>query len=272
MLYEFSYLAPTSRKDLLAVLAENRPATKILAGGTDLMADIRLGLVKPYRVVDLKRIAEHNRLSWSKSDGLLIGPGVTINQMLEHPDVQKHFPALVRAGEVLASHQLRNRATVVGNLCNASPCADSAPPLLCLGALVTLSSEKGDREIPLADFFTGVKRTRLKPAEYVSLIRVAPGMADARAGFAKMKRIKGHDLGVLSVCLLGKDDLLRVAIGSAAPTPVVTPDLPAKSKLDAIVAAAMKVIAPIDDIRGSREYRLYMAETYIRRLHQEVLA
>jgi carbon-monoxide dehydrogenase medium subunit len=272
MLYEFSYLAPASRKDLLAVLAENHATTKILAGGTDLMANIRLGFVKPGRVIDIKRIPEHNRLSWSKTDGLLIGPGVTINQMLENPDVRKHFPAYVKAGEVLASHQLRNRATVVGNLCNASPCADSAPPLLCLGAFVTLSSEKGDREIPLADFFTGVKKTALSPTEYVSLIRVAPEMAGARAGFAKMKRVKGHDLGVLSVCLLRKDAILRVGIGSAAPTPVVTPDLPAKSKPDAIVAAATKAIAPIDDVRGSRDYRLFMTATYIKRLAKEVLA
>lgn len=272
MLHEFSYLAPTTRQDLLAVLAENRSDTRILAGGTDLMANIRLGLVEPGRVVDLKRIAEHNRLSWSKSDGLFIGPGVTINQMLENPDVRKHFPALVKAGEVLASHQLRNRATVIGNLCNASPCADTAPPLLCLGALVTLASEKGEREIPLADFFIGVKRTRLEPTEYVSCIRVAPGMAGAKAGFAKLKRVKGHDLGVLSVCLLAKGDLLRVAVGSAAPTPVVAPDLAAKSKPDAIVAAALKAIAPIDDVRGSRDYRLFMTETYIRRLHQEVFA
>ena len=87
-----------------------------------------------------------------------------------------------------------------------------------------------------------------------------------------MKRVKGHDLGVLSVCLLKKDGLLRVAVGSAAPTPVVTPDLPAKSKLDAIVASAKKAIAPIDDVRGSRDYRLYMTETYIKRLHKEVLS
>lgn len=271
MLYEFDYHAPKSQRELLDILSGEGGNARILAGGTDLMVNIRLGFVRPGRVVDLKKIPAHGQITFTKTEGLTIGPAVTINQLMNNPVVQKQFPVLIEAGKVLASHQLRNRATVIGNLCNASPCADMAPPLLCLGARVVLIGSKGNRrELSLPEFFIGVKKTKLATDEYCEAIVVPPGAAGARGGFQKLKRVKGHDIGVLSVCLLKQRDLMRVAIGSAAPTPILLKDFTAKTAPDRICQEALRSISPIDDVRGSADYRNFMAQTYIRNLLKEV--
>ncbi len=270
MNYEFSYLAPRSQDDLLEMLTSRNGRARILAGGTDLLVNIRAGLAKPEAVIDLKRVPGHDAVEYDDAKGLSVGPAVTISQLMEHAAVREKYPALVVAAETLASHQLRNRATVIGNLCNASPCADMAPPLLCLGARVHLRSKAGAREMPLAEFFTGVKRTRIRPDEYFERLVVPAAMAGAKAGFRKLKRVKGHDLAVVSVCLVKRKGQLRVAVGSAAPTPVFCGEFKSSTPVAKLVRAASKAVNPIDDVRGSAEYRLFMIEAYLRGLVKEV--
>ena len=159
MLHRFEYAAPRDRTELLELLAARGGGAMLLAGGTDLIVNIRGGSVRPQLVVDVKRVPGWGAITWSAADGLVIRPATTINALLRDPVVGARFPLLAACARDLASHQIRNRATVIGNIVNASPCADMAPALLCLGARASVASTRGVREIPLSEFFTGVKRT-----------------------------------------------------------------------------------------------------------------
>jgi carbon-monoxide dehydrogenase medium subunit len=266
MLAEFFYRAPRSRDELWRLLAETAGKGRIMAGGTDLLVGIRDGSSRPSLVIDIKKVPGFARLAFDPKTGLSIGPAVTINALLEDPVVPGKFPVLAAAASELASVQLRNRATVVGNIVNASPCADMAPPLLCLKASAIIASASGVREVRLADFFTGVKKTVLKPGELMERILIPAETAGCRGGFLKLKRIKGHDLGIISVALVRQGKVLRVAIGSAAPTPVLLPELPASASAEAVTREALKAIKPIDDVRCTREYREFMVGVFIKRL------
>ncbi len=270
MTVAFEYRAPATRTELLGVLADQGPSVHLLAGGTDLLGDLRLGLVRPAVVVDLKKVDGYSALSWGEDDGLIIGPAVTINAILDDPRVRESYPLLVACAHDLASHQIRNRATVVGNVVNASPCADMAPALLCLGARAVISSRTGQRTVPFTEFFTGVKRTVLRPDEILEAIVVPPETAGARASYRKLKRIKGHDLGVVGVAAMTNDGALRLGISSCAPTPVLVEGLSAGDSAEEVVAAAYAAISPISDVRCSREYRQRMVEVYVRRALEEV--
>lgn len=266
----FAYRSPRHRTEVLDLLADHAPDARVLAGGTDLLVDVRLGLAAPTLVVDIKRVEGWSGLSWSASEGLIIRPAVTVNDVLADARVRASYPLLVACAQDLASHQIRNRATVAGNVVNASPCADMAPALLCLGARAVISSTRGRREVPFTEFFTGVKSTVLRGGEVLEEIVVPPQAAGARGAYRKLKRIKGHDLGIVGVAALRQDGVLRLGISSAAPTPLLVDRLPAADGADAAVAAACRAISPIDDVRCSREYREHMVGVFVRRVLQEV--
>lgn len=271
MLHQFTYLAPKTRAELHSVLADNGAAASLLAGGTDLLVNMRAGLARPKIVVDAKKVEGFSGLQWSERDGLVIHAGVTINALLGDARTQNDYPLLIACGRDLASHQIRNRATVVGNVVNASPCADMAPALLCLRARAVISSKRGEREIPFSAFFKGVKRTAVAPDEMVERIVVPAASAGARAGYHKLKRIRGHDLGIVGVALcIDRSGEMRLTIGSCAPTPILVDGLDGKLPADAVVAKVLSAISPISDVRATKEYRLHMVESYVRRLLDEV--
>jgi carbon-monoxide dehydrogenase medium subunit len=270
MLQKFEYAAPTGRNELLSLLADRGADAKILAGGTDLLVNIRGGVMKPSLVIDVKKVAGFSGLSWSVLEGLLISPGTTINDLLRDHGVAERFPLLTECAHDLASYQVRNRATVIGNVVNASPCSDMAPALLCLGAHAVISSKSGQREVPFVEFFKGVKKTVLRPDEVLERIVVPASSAGARGSYRKLKRINGHDLGIVGVALMRKDGLLRLGISSSAPTPVLVDGLKEGDSVDVVVAAARKAISPISDLRCSKEYREFMVETFVKRLLKEV--
>ena len=266
----FSYRSPVLREELLGLLAEHGASARVLAGGTDVMIDMRAGFAHPKVVVDLKKVEGFSRISWSPSDGLIIRPTVTINDVISNAKIRQSYPLLVECARDLASHQIRNRATVIGNVVNASPCADMSPALLCLGASAVLSSKEGRRVVPFREFFTGVKRTVLGVGEILEEIVVPPESADARGAYRKLKRIKGHDLGIVGVAAMNNDGVLSLGISSCAPTPLLVDGLSARDPVDVAVAAARDAIHPIDDLRCSREYRAHMVEVFVRRVFQEV--
>jgi CO/xanthine dehydrogenase FAD-binding subunit len=270
MLHPFGYLAPASRPLLFELLAAHGRQARLLAGGTDLLVGIRSGLVRPDFVIDIKKTEGYSGISWSAAEGLVIRPAVTINELLLDADVRTRFPLLGACAGDLASYQIRNRATVIGNVVNASPCSDMAPALLCLDARALIASTRGRRELPFREFFTGVKRTVLAPDEVLERIVVPAGMAGAVGGYRKLKRINGHDLGIIGVALLKKDGRLRLGISSAAPTPVLVGDLPAATPPAEVAARALASISPISDLRCSREYREFMCGVFIRRLMEEL--
>lgn len=270
MTARFSYRAPTRRDELLALLAEYGAAARVLAGGTDLLGDVRSGLAHPGVVVDVKRVQGFTGLDWSTDRGLVIRPGTSINDLLDDERVRASYPLLVACAQDLASHQIRNRATVIGNVVNASPCADMAPALLCLGARAVISSLGGRREVPFTEFFTGVKRTVLRTEELLEEIVVPPESAGARGTYRKLKRIKGHDLGVVGVAAMSRDGALRLGISSCAPTPLLVDGLSTQTPVDEVVEAARAAISPISDVRCTKEYRAHMVGVYVRRALEEV--
>lgn len=270
MLHQFSYAGPRSKQELLRILDDHEGNAKVLAGGTDLLVNIRNGVMKPQLVVDIKKVSGYEGITYSPAEGLVFRPAVTINEILKNQAVRDHYPLLQECGHDLASYQVRNRATIMGNVVNASPCSDMAPALLCLGAQAVIASSKGTRVVPFTDFFTGVKKTVLGPAEVLESIVIPPTAAGAKGAYRKLKRINGHDLGIIGVAVSIKGDVLRIAVSSAAPTPVVTPDLPASISVEDAVAATRKIISPISDVRCSKEYREFMVDVFVKRLLTEV--
>ncbi len=272
MLHEFSYVTHPSLDELLAFLAEHGDETRVFSGGTDLFVNIRAGLVSPRYVADLKTVADLHEIAFSEREGLSIGACTTVNELITNKTVRERYPVLRIAAEELATFQLRNRATVVGNVVTASPCGDMTSPLLCLGTDVVLVSARGERRVPLGEFITGVKTTQIAADEIVTRLIVGAGQIDAAGGYRKLKRIKGHDLGVVAVALIKTKGKARVAISSAAPTPVLLPEFAADALAAEIQESAQAAISPIDDVRCTSEYRRFMVDVYIRRLMEEVSA
>lgn len=270
MLHEFRYLSPGTKAELHGILAERGRNSRILAGGTDLLVNIRNGVLRPDLVVDIKKVAGFQGLAWSAEDGLLIRPAATINDLLREREVRARYPLLADCAHDLASHQVRNRATVIGNVVNASPCSDMAPALLCLEASALISSARGERQVPFREFFTGVKKTVLREDEVLAAIVVPASSQGARGSYRKLKRIQGHDLGIVGVALMKLEGRLRLGVSSSAPTPVLVDGLREDEDLEAVLAAVRKAISPISDLRCSKEYRAFMVETYVRRLMAEV--
>jgi CO/xanthine dehydrogenase FAD-binding subunit len=264
------YFAPESRADLLGLLADRGPNAKLLAGGTDLLIDLRSQLLHPESIVNVKKVNGYSDISWSPDEGLRIGAAVTINDIIRSNLIHDSWPLLVACAGDLASYQIRNRATVVGNVVNASPCSDMAPALLCLGGRAVISSQRGQREVPFKEFFTGVKRTILEADEILETIIVPPESAGGRGGYRKLKRIKGHDLGIVGVAVFKNDGEVRIGVSSCAPTPILVEGLSETDSADDVVAATKRAISPISDLRCSKEYREHMVEIYTRRLLQEV--
>jgi carbon-monoxide dehydrogenase medium subunit len=263
MLQEFAYRAPGTREDLFGLIAG--PA-RILAGGTDLLVDIRAGRERPAIVVDIKRIPEYHDITWDEKEGLSIGAAARLIDVISSDAVKARYPLIAKSALHLGSPQIRNRATVVGNLCTASPAADMAPALLCLEAEVEAAGKGGSRRIPLRDFFTGVKKTRLAPGEVAERVIVPARSAGMRGDREKLKRIKGHDLALASVTVVRNEKVLRAAVGACAPTPFVVGDFDPAVSFDEVWDAVRKALSPIDDLRASRDYRLFMVETFLRRI------
>jgi len=270
MLHEFRYAAPRSRSELLDLLAEHGEGAKVLAGGTDLLVNIRAGVAKPRIVVDAKRVEGFGGVEWDPAAGLVLRPATTINDVLKDERVRRDFPLLAVCAHDLASYQIRNRATVIGNVVNASPCSDMAPALLCLGARAEIASVRGTRSVPFAEFFTGVKKTVLAKDEILERIVVPAASAGVKGEYRKLKRINGHDLGIVGVAVARTAGELRVAVSSAAPTPVLVKGLSAAAKADEAVKATLAAVNPISDVRCTREYRLFMIETFVRRILEEL--
>ncbi len=271
MLQEFTYQAPTSQVELLQILKEQGNEVRLLAGGTDLLVDIRSGMHKPRTLVDLKKIPEFKQLTWDAKTGLSIGAAVRCIDVMQNKVVREKYPLIANAAGRIGSIQLRNRATLVGNLCTASPAADMAPALLCLDASVEIASAAGTRTVKLSEFFTGVKRTVLDHSEVVTRILVPAAFAGLKSGMEKLKRIKGHDLALASVCMVRRDTKLRVAVGACSVTPVLLPEFSVGDAVSDIKEAAAKAIKPIDDVRASAKYRVFMVQTYIERLWNQIM-
>jgi CO/xanthine dehydrogenase FAD-binding subunit len=252
----FSYLEPRALGDAVAMLAEAPSRTRLLAGGTDLLLQLERG---PFdRVVNLKRIAGLRAIA-EEPDETVIGPLATLTDLLRSEAIARRHPVLREAALLMASPQVRNLATIGGNLCNASPAADLAPPLLCLDARLSVVGPHGQREIPIAEFFAGPGRTALSPDEILVAIRV-PAVA-TRAAFLKFSPRRAMDLAIVSVACAATNGRTRVALGAVAEVPLLVPPSPDE---------AASMARPIDDLRASAEYRRAMVRVLVRRALEAV--
>ena len=244
----------------------------ILAGGTDLIDMIKEGIVQPDMIVDLKGIEQFKQITF-KHDTLFIGAGVTFSELIESKIIKEHFPVIADLSRTVASLGIRNRATMVGNICSAVPCMDSGPLLSAYDAIVITAGPKGERKIPAENWFVASRKTAIEKGEIVTGVSISsPGIHGSC--FVKLGRYEGEDLAQVNLIILAlKDGTFRVSFGSVAPVPVrakkiehlingheITPSL-----IEEACKLIEKEIKPITDIRATKEYRMHMAKIMFER-------
>ena len=256
------YYRPATRADALAALAEAGEGARPLVGGTDLLVGLRHHTLEPDLLVDLKAVTDLPEPVVVTDDGVQIGATYTLGELVRHPVVQEWYPALVEAALTVGSVAIRNRASLVANSCNASPAADTAPPLLVHGARVTIASLDGDRTASLDEFFLGPRRTLCGPGELVTRIDLPRPATGSGSAFRRLTRRRGVDLATVSVAAgVGPDGGLVLGMGAVGPRPLRAQspdcvDVADDAALDRALDQLLAVATPISDVRGSREYRV----------------
>lgn len=269
----FEYMQPAELAEAFSVLRNYGPEARVLAGGTDLTVALREGRLKSRVIVDLKRIADLSSEIELRDDRVVIGARATMSDLARHAGVGHFYPALVEAAAVVGSVQIRNRATLVGNVCNASPAADTVPVLAACGANVEIGGCAGSRLMPLIDFIQGNRRIVLGPRELVTAVHL-PAPARARGmAFERMTRRRGVDLATVNVCCaVDGTGATTFAFGAVAPKPFMVRDSGqladagmGESDRDALMSTLFAEAAPITDVRAGADYRRGMMIVLARR-------
>lgn len=274
------YHKPESLDDAIRLKAEN-PDSCFIAGGVDLMVHIRSGIVRPHTLISLRNIDELRGIEVGETTR--IGSMTTISEILSHPGLGEIYPVLRDAARPFGSMQIRNLATVGGNLCNASPCADMPPALLVLEAGIRVKGPNGEREMPLEDLFAGPKETSLSPGEVLTSIVLEKPSPGVRARYLRNGRVR-MDLSRVSVAVSldmkkGNCTHARVAAGAVAPVPLrlraVEEALEGQIISEELVARARglaeREVAPITDIRTTADYRRHMTGVLFQRAVESIL-
>jgi carbon-monoxide dehydrogenase medium subunit len=264
----FAYARPDRLDDAVALLAEHGPDARPLAGGTDLIIRLRDGTIRPKVVVDVKRIAELDRDIRSGGGYLRFGARTTMTNIASDERVRRDYPALAESALFVGSVQIRNRATLVGNMCNASPAADTAPALLVYGAQVIATGPSGTRHLPLDEFFVRSGQTTLEPGELVVAIEIPEASGPRGSVHLRRTRRRGHDLASVTLAVaVTPDGVTKLAYGSLGPRPVVVEDetgiLADRAASDAdktrVFDGLFSAASPSpNSMRASPEYRLAM--------------
>ena len=270
----FEHYAPDSVEELLELL-KSKPNAKLIAGGTDLLLQMKEGTAQPETVVSLKNVEELGGFSVSKS-GYRLGTGMTLRRITRSNELTQNFPGLIYAAGVVASEQIRSLATLGGNICNASPSADMVPPLIALDAVVQLVSSQSQRELPLSEFFKGPGESVLKGGEILHSIFLP--QPSGSMIYSKHAPRKYMDLAVVGVAVRlakknGKINEARVALGAVGPVPFRAEKTEALLAGQTLTTELMREAGemaagecvPIDDIRGSAWYRKRMVKVHVRR-------
>lgn len=272
------YEAPETLDRAAQLLAETPGTARILAGGTDLLVQMKSDVIEPDLLIDIKRIAETRTITMT--DGAFrIGAAVTGAELKEHAALRSAWPGLVEGANLIGSTQVQGRATMGGNLCNGSPAADSVPGLIAAGAIATIIGPKGRRDVPVEDVMIGVRKLSLAKGEFIvsfTLPARAPGSADAYLRFIPRTEM---DIAVVGCAVnltrdaSGAITAARVALGAVAERPLLVPDagkalIGSKlepAALEKLAAAASAACRPIDDKRGTRDFRIKVAGVLARR-------
>ena len=265
----FAYARPRSLAETVALLVRHGPDARLIAGGTDLIIRLRDGTLEPKVVIDLKRVAElEPGVRDLAGGGVSIAATTVMTDVMADPRIRRDFEALAEAAAVVGSVQIRNRATLGGNICNASPAADTAPPLLVYGAALVIAGPAGERRLPLDEFFVRSGVTALAAGELVTAIEL-PGPRGRRGGVhLRRTRRRGHDLASVTLsCSVDEAGVTRLAYGSVGPRPVLeidesgvladpgAPDQARLAVLERLLAAASPSVR---SMRAGPAYRLAM--------------
>jgi len=272
------YLAPETTKEAVTALAKAKGSSHVLAGGSDLLVRMKTGFIEPDLVIDIKRIKKLNEIK-KAATGFSIGAGVSCAAMGRSKALRKAWPGLVEAAELIGSDQIQGRCTIVGNMCNASPAADSVPALIAAGAKAKIAGPKGKRTVAVEKVATGPGKTCLKKGEIVESVALPkrnPKSGDAYLRFIPRTEM---DIAVVSAGVnltIGRKGVVthaRVALGAVAPTALLVAEAANaiigstldEAALDALAAACSAACKPIDDKRGTVEYRTQVAGVLAKR-------
>ena len=269
----FEYFAPKTIREAVAVLKAH-PKGMVLAGGTDMLVRMKARVWEPEAVIDVKRISGMDELKFNRKTGLSIGAGVTMRQIELSEAAHTHFPGLAQGASLVGSFQIRNLATVVGNVCNAAPSADTAPGLIVLGARLNIAGPSGRRSMLVENFIEGPGKTALRSGEFVTGIQVP--LTGNRTGSAYVR----HTLrGAMDIAMVGVGAAVtlaprtgicldvKIVMGAVAPIPLraraaerlMKGKTPSDDLFGAVGEAAAQESKPISDVRGSAEFRRKMA-------------
>jgi CO/xanthine dehydrogenase FAD-binding subunit len=269
----FSYERPTRLDDAVALLAEHGPeGARPLAGGTDLIIRLRDGTLRPRIVVDVKRIGGLDGSIRAVGDALRLGARTTMTQIAADERIRRDYTALAEGAAVVGSAQIRNRATLAGNICNASPAADTSPALLVFGAVVIVVGPAGERRVPLDDFFIRSGVTTLDRGELVIAIELPLPTVARGSTHVRRTRRRGHDLASVTLaCSVGADGVTRIAYGSLGPRPrLVVDETGILADPAATDAAKLEALEPLfadatpspTSLRAGPDYRLAMLRVH----------
>ena len=278
-MHAINYDAPTTLDQAVSILKAHGENARPFCGGTDIIIQLRAGVRRTEHLVDIKKIKELQVLSFDAKKGLRLGAAVPCIEISESDVMRRHYPGLTEAAHLIGSLQIQNRASVGGNLCNGSPAADTTPALIVLGARARIVGPNGEREVPVEAFVVSPGRTVLKPGELLVELLVpapAPHSSDAYLRFIPRNEMDIAVVGVGAAVTLDGDKVkaARIALAAVGPTPIL-----ASKAADAIIGmklddaaleaagrAASAACSPIDDMRGTAEFRLHIAAVLTRRV------
>ncbi len=270
---EFEYYRPETLAEASEFLARHPAEARPFLGGTDVFVRMRDGFLTPQFLVDVKRLDGMDDLHFDPQTGLTIGAAVNMNRVIASPEVQEHYSLLAEACQSVASYPLRTRATIVGNICNASPAGDTIGACLVFNGMLSIYGATGLRQQPLDTFFLGPGKTKLNPGDIVTSLHFPPPPNGCQGTYLKLGRNKLSDLSIVGVTVLGHPEAgltsgyrFRLALASVAPVPLlvgavekslagqtITPEA-----LRTAAGLAAEACAPIDDVRSSARYRKEM--------------
>lgn len=270
---QFDYIKPATLSQASQFLAAYQGEARPLLGGTDIFVRMRDGVWKDKYLVDVKGLDGLAEIAYDPHSGLTIGAAVNMNRVICFPPAMEHYPVLVEAARSVASYQLRNRATIAGNICNASPAGDTIGACLLLDGILSVHGLMGPRQEALQDFFLGPGRTKLDPGDIVTSIQFPVPPKGMVGRYIKLGRNNASDLSIVGVTVVGYPDAscpsgyrMTLALASVAPIPLVVPQVESylannhinEDRLAEAAQIAMEACTPIDDVRASARYRKQM--------------
>lgn len=276
----FDYAAPKSAEEVATLLAGKNGEARILAGGTDLLVQLREGRRQAQLVIDIKNIPELTQATFDPQNGLRLGAAASCSQICSDPNVRQHYPGLVDAVRLIGGVQIQNRASVGGNLCNASPAADSIPALIVHEAVCHITGSNGTRSLAVEEFCIAPGKNAMRPGEFLTSIGVPVPKGNFGASYLRFIPRSEMDIAVVGAgasVVLDEDGKrfvsARIALGAVAPTPLLASDAGAflagkevtRENVKEAARMAQAIAKPISDLRGTAEYRKHLCAVLVER-------